>query len=49
VVVGGFTWDELPQIEPPDFRMDIVISRLKSAGDKWRDMLAAKKHLHAKR
>jgi bifunctional non-homologous end joining protein LigD len=41
------TWDELEQIEPPDFRMDRVVARLKTVGDKWGDILGSKQHLRA--
>jgi DNA primase len=39
------TWDELQHIEPPDFRIDNAVARLKNTGDQWRDILWAKQHL----
>jgi bifunctional non-homologous end joining protein LigD len=42
-------WDELQRVEPPDFRIDTVVARLKKRGDKWRDLLALKQPLVRKR
>ena len=49
-VTGGFvsmpiTWEELLKVEPPDFRMDTALERLKGAGDKWRAILELKQQL----
>ncbi len=39
------TWDELPQVDPRDFRLDNVCERLEREGDVWRDALAIKRRL----
>jgi DNA ligase D-like protein (predicted polymerase) len=43
------TWQELRDIEPTDFQMNTVLARLKSAGDKWRDLLQRKQQIGGKR
>jgi DNA primase len=39
------TWDELPHVDPRDFRLDNVCDRLERQGDVWRDALAIKRKL----
>jgi bifunctional non-homologous end joining protein LigD len=39
------TWDELPDVDPRDFRLDNVCDRLERQGDVWRDALAIKRRL----
>lgn len=39
------TWDELPHVDPRDFRLDNVCERLEREGDVWRDALAIKRKL----
>jgi len=39
------TWDELPKVDPRDFRLDNVCERLERQGDVWRDALAIKRKL----
>ncbi len=39
------SWKELEDAEPMDFRLDNVIPRLESTGDRWHDVLAQKQSL----
>jgi bifunctional non-homologous end joining protein LigD len=41
------TWEELPDVEPPDFRMENVPKLMAARGDVWRDLLATRQSLEA--
>ena len=41
------TWEELPDVEPPDFRMDNVPKLMAARGDVWRDLLTTRQSLEA--